>query len=91
MNQEAVEIEVLEIERKSKRQRRIQQKTAHIKRQVRIAKAAGQDVKEEHRFAKHNALDCGIPRCHICNPTGKRQPTIQELKSSDYMEASLSE
>jgi|APFre7841882654_1041346.scaffolds.fasta_scaffold77660_2 hypothetical protein len=85
------EIVIEEVSRKSKRQRRIQQKNNHIKRQVKIAKAAGQIVREEHRFAKHNALDCGIPRCHICNPTGKRQPTMQEKRNSEYMESFASE
>jgi integrase len=91
MTQEAVEIDISEIDRKNKRQRRIQQKTAHIKRQVKIAKAAGQIVKQEHRFAKHNALDCGVPRCSICNPTGKRQPTIQEKKLMASMDDSVGE
>jgi predicted RNA-binding Zn-ribbon protein involved in translation (DUF1610 family) len=82
-----METETIELEnRKVKRQRRIQQKHNHIKRQVKIAKAAGQEIKEEHRFAKHNALDCGIPRCHICNPTGKRQPTIQEKKIKEFIQ-----
>lgn len=54
----------------------------HIRRQVRIAKAAGQDVREEHRFAKHNAMDCGITQCPVCHGYRiKREYTIQELKS----------
>jgi hypothetical protein len=84
-----MDTETIELEnRKIKRQRRIQQKSNNIKRQVKIAKAAGQVVREEHRFAKHNALDCGVPRCTLCNPTGKRQPTIQEKKLMASMDDS---
>ena len=63
--------------RHSKRRAKTQ---SHIKKQVKIAKRAGIDVKEEHRYAKHNALDCGIPRCPLCHPYPKRQRTLQELK-----------
>jgi hypothetical protein len=79
-----IETDVVDFDRKSKRQKRILQKLNHINKQVKIAKSAGQDTSEPHRFAKHNALDCGIPRCHICNPTGKRQPTIQEKKIKEF-------
>lgn len=65
-----------------KHSRRRAMTSRHIKRQVRIAKAAGQDVTEEHRFAKHNAMDCGIPQCPVCHGYQvNRTRTIQELKS----------
>lgn len=65
--------------RRSKRRANTQ---THIKKQVKIAKRAGIQVKEEHRYAKHNALDCGITHCPLCdhNHTPKRRRTIQELK-----------
>lgn len=54
-----------------------------IKKQVKIARAAGLDVTEEHRFAKKHALDCGIPKCSVCHPNPKRERTVQELKFMD--------
>lgn len=39
------------------------------KRQARIAKAAGFQVKSPHVFAKHHAMNCGNPNCVMCgNP-----------------------
>jgi hypothetical protein len=82
-----MEPETVELEnRKERRQKRIRQKENHIKRQVKIAKSAGMDISEPHRFAKHNALDCGIAHCLICHPNPKREPTIQEKKIREYME-----
>jgi hypothetical protein len=52
-----------------------------IKKQVKIAKAAGMTVKEPHRLVKQHAMDCGNPECFICgNPrkTHKDGLTIQE-------------
>lgn len=67
---------------KLKHSRRRAMTNRHIKRQVRIAKAAGQDVTEQHRFAKHNALDCGITQCPVCHGNRlKRSYTVQEIKS----------
>jgi hypothetical protein len=78
-----------EVTQKEKRQKRIQQKTNHIKRQVKIAKSAGIEVKDPHRFAKHNALDCGIPQCSICHPSPKRQKTVHEKQFDEIMKDSL--
>lgn len=40
-----------------------------IHRQAKIAKSYGVDIKEEHRYNKHHAMDCGNPECHMCgNP-----------------------
>lgn len=50
-------------------------------RQALIAKSHGIEVKEEHRYNKHHALDCGNPDCGICgNPRHIRKDgmTIQE-------------
>ena len=73
-------------ELRNKHARRIEQKQRHIKRQVNIAKNHAVDVSEPHRFAKHNAMDCGIPHCPLCsnprhNATVKQKMTMQEVKS----------
>ena len=40
-----------------------------VKKQVKIAKEFGIPVKEPHKFAKHHAMNCGNPKCHMCaNP-----------------------
>jgi len=52
-----------------------------IKKQTRIAKQNGMDVKEPHKFVKHNAMDCGNPECGLCgNPRhiSKDSLTVQE-------------
>jgi hypothetical protein len=87
INEEAEEIVV--DHRKDKRQKRIQQKSNHINKQVKIAKSAGIRVDEPHRYAKHNALDCGVPQCPVCNGhQAKRQLTIQEKKVMASMDDS---
>ncbi len=59
----------------------IAKKTA-VKKQVRIAKSYGIEVKEPHKFAKHHALDCGQPECILCGNPRKiwKEKTIQEKK-----------
>lgn len=66
----------------SKRRAKTQSK---IKKQVKLAKMVGMSVKDDHRFAKHHALDCGIPNCPVCDihHTPKRERTIQELRFID--------
>lgn len=78
-------------ELREKHARRIAQKQRHIKRQTRIAKSNGLDVSEPHRFAKHNAMNCGIPNCPMCgNPRHsgyvKQKLTIQEVKANFRLE-----
>lgn len=64
--------------------KRIQQKENYIKRQVKIAKSHGFDVKlgEEHRLAKHSATTCGDSNCVMCGNPRKffKEPTIQEKR-----------
>lgn len=67
-------------EEKIRHSRRRAKTQSKIKKQVKIARMAGLDVSEEHRFAKHHALDCGVPKCSVCHPNPKRERTIQELK-----------
>jgi hypothetical protein len=70
-------------EQKMKRSQRRANTHTKIKKQVRIAKLAGVNIKDEHRYAKHHALDCGVPRCPVCDGahTPKRVRTPKEIKS----------
>jgi len=68
---------------KVKHSARLYQDEVHIKKQVKIAKEKGMDVKEPHKFAKHHAMDCGNPECYMCgNPrkTHKDRLTVQEKR-----------
>ena len=73
-----------EIQRFS-RARRLMQKHRNVKRQQRIARSKGMQVKEPHRYAKRNAMDCGNPKCWMCADGGRRERTVQELRSLDEM------
>lgn len=52
------------------------------KRQARIAKAAGFEVKSPHVFAKHHAMACGNSNCVMCGNPRKflGELTIQEKR-----------
>jgi len=69
-------------EAKEKRSRRIQKEENAIRKQLKLAKTFHMDVKEHegHRFAKHHALDCGVPSCPMCSSPRKLRgdQTIQE-------------
>lgn len=68
-------------EDKIKRSKRLLKDENAIKKQVKIAKAAGMTVKEPHKFVKKHAMDCGNPECFLCgNPrkTHKDSLTMQE-------------
>jgi hypothetical protein len=70
---------------KLRKSRRIARTNAAIKRQQRLAKAAGIHKPHEdqpHRYAKMHSLGCGVPKCHICgNPRLIwKQKTFQENK-----------
>lgn len=67
-------------EDKDKRSSRIHADETAVKKQVKIAKAYGIEVKEPHKFAKHHVLDCGNPNCALCASPRKlfKEPTIQE-------------
>ena len=54
---------------KFKHSKRLLKDENAIKKQTKIAKEHGMDVKEPHKFNKHHALDCGNPECALCgNP-----------------------
>ena len=69
---------------KEHRSERIHQKERYIKKQVKIAKSHGFDVRsgEEHRYAKHSATTCGDSNCVMCGNPRKffKERTIQEKK-----------
>ena len=67
---------------KLKHSKRIHAKQTAVKKQTKIAKAFGIEVKEPHKFAKHHALDCGHPGCIMCGNPRKvwKQDTIQEKR-----------
>jgi hypothetical protein len=69
-------------EDKIKHSKRIHAKEVAVKKQTKIAKAYGIEVKEPHKFAKHHAMDCGTPGCLICGNPRKlyKQETIQERR-----------
>ena len=70
-------------EDKFKHSKRLQKDDNAVKKQTKIAKSAGLDVSEPHKFAKHHAMDCGNPQCPLCgNPrkTHKDTLTVQEKK-----------
>lgn len=68
-------------EDKIKHSKRLLKDENAIKKQTKIAKRHGIDVKEPHKFVKHRAMDCGNPECGLCgNPrhTSKDSLTVQE-------------
>ena len=72
-------------ESKVKHSRRIQQKKNHILRQFKIAKEYKHTMylKQPHRLAKHNAMDCGQPNCMLCgNP--RRTLKIRSIQEKRF-------
>ena len=69
---------------KFKHSKRLLKDENAIKKQTKIAKEHGIDVKEPHKFAKHHAMDCGNPECGLCsNPRhngSKDKLTVQEKR-----------
>jgi hypothetical protein len=58
-------------ESKLKHSKRIQKTEIIIKKQTKIAKSHGMDIKEPHKLAKHHALDCGHANCPLCSSPRK--------------------
>ena len=66
------------------RSKRIHSEEVKIAKQVRLAKRAGREVVEPHRYAKHNALNCGVPGCVMCaNPRRTFNERTVKEKSFD--------
>ena len=67
---------------KFKHSKRLLKDENAIKKQTKIAKEHGMDVKEPHKFNKHHALDCGNPECALCGNPRKihKELTTQEQR-----------
>ena len=67
---------------KVKHSKRILKTDNAVKKQVKIAKEFGIEVKEPHKFAKHHAMNCGNPKCFMCANPRKvfKEKTIQEKR-----------
>jgi hypothetical protein len=65
---------------RDKKNLRIQRDENAVKKQTKIARAHGMDVKEPHKFVKHHALDCGQPGCVMC---GNPRKTFNELTTQE--------
>jgi hypothetical protein len=69
-------------ESKIKHSKRILKTDNAVKKQTKIAKEYGVPITEPHKFAKHHAMNCGNPKCHMCGNPRKvwGEKTIQEKK-----------
>ena len=69
-------------EDKFKHSKRLLKDENAVKKQVKIAKTYGTDVKVPHKFAKKHALTCGNPDCVMCMNPRKSfgELTMQERK-----------
>ena len=67
---------------KFKKSKRIQKDENAVRKQVKIAREFGVPVTEPHKFAKHHAMNCGNPNCHMCGNPRKvfNEPTQQEKR-----------
>lgn len=75
-------------DQKVKHSKRLHQKKSYIKKQVQIAKEHNIEVENPHMFAKHAAMDCGVPECPVCSNPRKlyKEKTIQEKRFEQIME-----
>jgi len=65
-----------------------------IKRQLKIAKQHNFGfndliVKQPHRLAKHHALDCGNPGCHMCGNPRKIHKELTPQEHRLYQDTDL--
>jgi hypothetical protein len=69
---------------KEQHSKRIYQKEVKINKQLKIAKASGNQkyIEQPHRLIKHHAMDCGVPNCIMCaNPRRTfGEKTMQERR-----------
>jgi hypothetical protein len=52
---------------KFKHSKRLLKDQNAIKKQTKIAKHYGMEVKDPHKFAKQHVMDCGNPKCYLCS------------------------
>jgi hypothetical protein len=58
-----------------------------IKKQTKIAKAAGSDISQPHKFAKQHAMDCGNPQCLLCSREKVfKEPPIKQKRFDQNVE-----
>ena len=73
-------------EDKFKHSARLHKEESAIKKQQKIALQHGVDRKdverEPHRFAKHHAMDCGNPECHMCASPRKISGDVTKQEKS---------
>lgn len=65
---------------KYKHSKRLQKDQNAVNKQVKIAKAYNVPVEEPHKLAKHHALNCGNPKCHMC---GNPRRMFKELTTQE--------
>ena len=67
---------------KNNHSKRLLQKNNYIKKQLKIARAHGMEIKrgQEHRLQDHAALNCGRPSCMLCSNPRRvwKEKTIKE-------------
>ena len=61
---------------KFKHSKRLLKDENAVKKQTKIARAAGMDISTPHKFAKKHALNCGNSGCVLC---GNPRKTFNEL------------
>lgn len=67
-------------EQKFSHSKRLQKDENAIKKQTKIAKTYGVPIEEPHKFAKHHAMNCGNPNCHMC---GNPRKVFNELTQQE--------
>ena len=66
---------------KFKKSKRLLKDENAVKKQLKIAKSAGSDVSQPHKFAKKHAMNCGNPNCVMCmNPRKSFKELTQQEK-----------
>jgi hypothetical protein len=65
---------------KFKKSKRLLKDENAVKKQTKIAKEFGVPITEPHKFAKHHAMNCGNPKCHMC---GNPRKVFNELTQQE--------
>ena len=66
---------------KFKKSKRLLKDENAVKKQLKIAKSAGSDVSQPHKFVKKHAMNCGNPNCVMCmNPRKSFKELTQQEK-----------
>lgn len=73
-------------EDRERHSKRLYSEESAVKKQVKIAKAYGVEVKEPHKLAKHHALNCGNPKCIMCANPRKTFKELTAQEQSFYQE-----